>query len=150
MLLPSRLPFPTPVVHYFCESWLTCHSTPSTRYTYRERIDALLATEQLLSVIPLPIRELIDVAISPARGWKGQVPTWFGIPCRVGRVKLWLPIEEGPGSHREFSLLVLLPEQELEDASPLIHLGTQFLLEYHADVHLDCSSSAGQGRLVIP
>jgi len=137
-------------VHYFCQSWLTCHGEPFTRYTYRGRADSFLATEQLLSVIPLPIREFLDVVITPERGWKGQVPTWYGISCRIGRVGLWLPIEEGPGSHREFSLLALLPEEELEDASPLIHLGTQFLLEYQAHVHLDCSSIAGSGRLVLP
>jgi hypothetical protein len=150
MLLPSTLPFPAPVVHYFCESWLTCHGEPSTRHTYRERADSFLATEQLLSVIPLPIRELIDIQVTPERGWKGQIPTWYGIPCRIGRVRLWLPTQAGPSSHRDFSLLALLPERELEDASPLIHVGTQFLLEHRAQVHLDCSSSDGRGRLIFP
>src|SRR5258708_3341222 len=110
ILLPSRLPLPAPAPHYFCQSRLTCHGEPFTRYTYRGRADSFLATEQLLSVIPLPIREFLDVVITPERGWRGQVPSWYGISCRIGRVGLWLPVEEGPGSHREFSLLALLPE----------------------------------------
>jgi hypothetical protein len=93
---------------------------------------------------------LLDVAIAPVRGWKGRIPTWHGIPCRIGRVKLWLAIEEGSGSYRKFSVLALLPQDEPPDSSTLIHLGTQFLLEYQAQVHLDCSSIQGRGRLVIP
>jgi hypothetical protein len=65
-------------------------------------------------------------------------------------VTLWLPIEENPGEFREFSLLVLLPKEDLEDAPPYIFLGAQFLLEYQAQVHLDCSAASNPGQLVIP
>ncbi len=149
-LIPSRFPLPSPAVHYFCESWLTCQSEPSTRYTYRGRADSLLATEQLLSVIPLSVRQFLDVDILPERGWRGQVPAWFGIPCRIGRARLWLRTQAGSASHRDFSLLALLPEADLEDAPPLIYLGTQFLLEHQAKVILDCSSQDSRGQLLVP
>jgi hypothetical protein len=100
--------------------------------------------------MPRTIRELLDIVITPVPGWRGQVPTWYGIPCRIGRVTLWLPIEENPGAYHQFSLLVLLPRDELEDAPPFVHLGTQFLLEYQAQVVLDSSSLSNTGRLVIP
>jgi hypothetical protein len=146
----SLLPFPTPAAHFYCETWLTCHSTAGTRYTFRVRADSLLATEHPLSVIPLPIQHQLDVAVKPARGWKGHVPSWFGISCRIGRVSWWLPTQEGPGSYREFSLLAMRPQTELEDAAPFLYLGTQFLLEYQAQIHIDGSSLAAGGRLVIP
>jgi hypothetical protein len=50
----------------------------------------------------------------------------------------------------EFSLLALFPRRDLEDAPPFVQLGTQFLLEHEAFVHLDCSSVTGGGRLVLP
>jgi hypothetical protein len=42
---------------------------------------------------------------------------------------------------RNFSLLVLLPREELEGAPPFILLGTQFFLEYKARVLLDFFST---------
>jgi hypothetical protein len=92
---------------------------------------------------------MLDLVILPVRGWRGRVPTWLGIPCRIGRVTVWLLVQEDLGRHREFSLLVLLPQGEPEDAPPFIHLGMQFLLEYRARVLLDCSSTVA-GQLIIP
>jgi hypothetical protein len=110
----------------------------------------VLATGQPLSVISPTTRQALDIVALPVPGWRGRVPTWFGIACRVGRVRLWLPVHEEPGRYREFSLLVLLPRQDLEGAPPYIHLGTQFLLEYRARVVLDCSSAVIPGHLIIP
>jgi hypothetical protein len=50
---------------------------------------------------------------------------------------------------RSFSLLVLLPDQDLDDAPPLVHLGDQFLVEYQVQVALDGASPV-RGQLVIP
>jgi hypothetical protein len=74
------------------------------------------------------------------------VPTWFGIPCRIGRARIWLTFVEGPGVYHEFGLLALFPRHDLQDAPPFVQLGTQFLLEYAGAVHLDCSSLSGDGR----
>ena len=148
LLNPLPVQFPSPTVRYLCRSWWTCHST--ARHTWRTRCDALLATGHTLSVVPPTIRQNLDLVVMPVPGWRGQIPTWFGIPCRIGRATIWLPVQAGPIPYREFSLLVLLPTQDLEDAPPFIHVGTQFLLEYKAKVQLDCSSIEGLGRLVIP
>jgi hypothetical protein len=110
----------------------------------------MLATGQLLTVMPPRVTERFDLEIWPERGWRGQVPAWFGVPCRIGRVTIWLPILEGPAPLRALSLLALLPREEVEDAPPFVQLGTQFLLEHQAQLHLDGSSAAGAGRLVIP
>jgi hypothetical protein len=150
ILKPSRLAFPTPTAHYICESWWTCYSTPSAAYHYRERIDSLLATEHALSVLPARVQQSLDLVITPVPGWRGQVPTWFGISCRIGRVSLWLPIREHAGHYREFSLLTLLPRADLKDAPPFILLGVQFLVEYRAGVLLDCATASNIGKLNIP
>ena len=147
-LVPYALPLPSPAVRYLFHSWWTCYS--DGRHTWRNRCDALLATGQALSVIPPSIREQLDLVIRPAPGWKGQVPAWYGVACRIGRVSLWLPIEENPGELREYSLLTLLPRQDLEDAPPYVQVGTQFLLEYKARVELDSSTVNAGGRLMLP
>jgi hypothetical protein len=96
------------------------------------------------------MQESLELVIQTAPGWKGQAMTWFGVSCRVGRVALWLPIEENPGEYREFALLALLPKHDVEDAPPYIHLGMQFLLEQKGQVFLDCSTPAAEGRLALP
>jgi hypothetical protein len=104
-------------------------------------------------VIPRTIRDLLDLEIGPAAGWRGNVPTWFGIPCSIGRVTMWLPVQEQPGQYRDFSLLVLLAREELTDAPPFIHLGAQFLLEYGVEVLLNyrpVPPATSSGQLVIP
>jgi hypothetical protein len=143
---PSR--YPSSAVRYLCQTWWTCSSTP--RHTWRRRCDTLLATDQLLSVIPRAIQHDLELVVAPVRGWKGQVPAWFGVPCRIGRVTVWLPVEDDSSPHRDLSLLALLPTQDLEDAPPFIHLGTQFLLEHQVQVVIDCSSPGATGRLIIP
>lgn len=148
ILTSSPIPLPSPGIHFFSESWLSCYSTP--KHTWRNRCDCLLATEQPLSVIPPSAFQMLDIVIAPVPGWKGNVPTWFGIPCRIGRVTLWLPNQEEPGRLRDFQLLVLAPKFNLEDAAPFIHLGTQFLLEYRVQVILEGESPTSGGKLIIP
>jgi hypothetical protein len=63
---------------------------------------------------------------------------------------MWLAVQGTLGQYREFSVLALLPRRDLEDALPFISLGTQFLLEYQGQVHLNCSSPREEGRLIIP
>jgi hypothetical protein len=92
----------------------------------------------------------LDPVINPVSGWRGRVPTWFGIPCRIGRVTLWLPVEGRGAVFRNFSLLVLLPREELEGAPPFILLGTQFFLEYKSKVLLDFFSIENPGGLIVP
>jgi hypothetical protein len=77
-----------------------------------------------------------------------MVPDWFGIPSRIGRVTVWLPVQEVVGSYRSFSILVLLPKDDLQDAPPFIHVGAQFLLEHQARVMLDGGS--GDSHLLFP
>jgi hypothetical protein len=109
----------------------------------------LLATGHPLSVVPPSIQNLLDLVVNPVPGWRGITPTWFGVACRIGRATLWLPIQENPGAFRSFSLLALLPQQELPDAPPYVYLGAQFLLEHQVQVALDGASPVS-GRLVIP
>jgi hypothetical protein len=147
-LHPYPIRYPSPTLRFLCHSWWTCRSTP--RHTWRRRCDCLLALGQPLSVIPWAIQQSLDLVIKPAPGWKGQVPTLFGVSCRIGRAALWLPVEENPGEYREFALLALFPKQDVEDAPPYVHLGMQFLLKQKGQVFLDCSTPATEGRLVLP
>jgi hypothetical protein len=109
----------------------------------------LLATEEPLSVILPQIRDALDMEVTPEPGWRGPVPDWHGIPCTVGRVRLWLPVQ-GNLPHRLFSVLVLLPRQDPPEVLPYVYLGVQFLLEYEVTVTLDCSQPPGAGRFRIP
>src|SRR3712207_260841 len=134
-LIPYPVHYPSPALRYLCEAWWTCYS--GSKHFWRQRSDCLIATGQALSVIPRRARELLDPQIRPAPGWKGHVPSWYDVPCGIGRVTLWLPIEQNLGQFRDFSLLALLPRDEVPDAPPFIHLGMQFLLEYRGQLHLD-------------
>jgi hypothetical protein len=96
-------------------------------------------------------RHQLDAVVMPEPGWTGPVPDWQGIPCKIGRVEMWLFVEGNLAPH-SFSLLVLLPKREAPDAPPFVHLGVQFLLEYRARVRLDASSGSAtvsHGQLLI-
>lgn len=139
--------YPEATARFLGEAWWTCYS--SSPHTWRQRSDVMVATGQPFSVISPTIRNLLDLEITPAPGWKGFPLTWFGVPCRIGRVTLWLPIQEAAGQLQPFSLLALLPQQDVLDAPPYIQLGAQFILEYRVQVILD-TTAAGSSRLVIP
>jgi hypothetical protein len=109
----------------------------------------VLATGLPFSVMPLRIRQGLDVVIAPVTGWKGMVPTWFGIPCSIGRIQMSLLVEETPGLMREFSLLTLFPRAELTGAPPYIFLGIQFFHEYRGQIAID-GAPGGTGKLIIP
>jgi hypothetical protein len=102
-----------------------------------------------LSVLAPQIRDGLDIEVTPEPGWNQPVPPWHGVPCAVGRVRLWLPVH-GNLPHRPFALLVLLPQYDPPDALPYIFLGVQFLLEYRATLVVDCSQRHGDGKLRIP
>jgi len=147
LLNPYPIPYPAPTARFFSESWWTCYSSPP--YTWRQRSDVILATGEPFSVILPSIRDRLDLEIKPAPGWQGFAPTWLGVSCHVGQVTLWLPIQETPGQFHSFSLLALLPQQDVPDAPPFIQLGVQFLLEHHVQVVLN-ETATGANRLVIP
>ncbi len=143
---PVRLPSPS--VRFLCEAWWTCYS--AGQHTWRTRSDLFLATGEPLSVIPRPFQQSLAFVIRPDTAWRGQAQTWRGVPCRIGRVSLWVPSEETAGLLRELSLLALLPRHEVEEVPPYVLLGTQFLIEHRAQVVLDGSVPGAVGKLVIP
>ena len=150
LLYPYPLRLPLPACRYLGEAWWTCRSTP--RHTWRDQSDWLLATDQPLSVVGPQLRHDLDLEVRPEPRWTGAIPDWQGIPCRLGRVEMGLPVQ-GSQLLRPFSLLVLLPRRTALHALPYIYLGLQFLLECRAKLALDCSSGAPPtlpGRLVIP
>jgi hypothetical protein len=95
------------------------------------------------------IRDPIDPVIVPEPHWQGPVPDWQGIPCRMGRLEMWLPGSE-PFVLRPFSLLALFPERDPSEWLPYVLLGVQFLTEYQARVTLECSPTGSRGQLLIP
>jgi hypothetical protein len=104
----------------------------------------VLATAEPLSVILPSIRDPLDLVCASEPGWSAPVPDWRGIPCRIGRVEMWLPIED-TFLLRPFSLLALLPERDPPEWLPYVLLGAQFLQEYQAVVHLEGSQAPALG-----
>jgi hypothetical protein len=135
---------PWPSLRYRCLSSWSCGSPQTTR---EKHFVSVLATGTPISVVPWFIQNALTLQVTPVTVPSGPVPRWYGIPCDIGRVTLWLPVDETPGQNRDFSLLVLLPRADLTGALPYVYLGAQFLLEYRVQVALDGATS---GRLVIP
>jgi hypothetical protein len=148
-LRPYPLPPPFPTSRYLCGSWWTCWTAPARQHTWRLCTDSVLATEEPLSVILPSISDPLDLVWRPEPGWAGPVPDWRGIPCQVGRVEMWLPLE-GTFLLRPFSLLALLPNHDPPEWLPYVLLGVQFLQENRAVVRLDCGQTPAAGSLTIP
>jgi hypothetical protein len=142
------VPAPIATVRFLSQAWWTCHSSPG--HTWRVRSDVVLASGEAYCVVPFSTRQHLDPVIKPVAGTKGIAPRWRGAACSFGRLTIWLPIEEDTSTHRNFSILALLPKHDVADVPPYIFLGTQFLFEYRAELLLGCSTETPTGRLVIP
>src|SRR5262245_44899629 len=135
LLTRCSLPYPSAAAHFVAEAWWTCHST--RRHTWRARNDCLLATGEALTVVPPTIRANLALVVTPVRGLLAAVPSWFGVPCRIGQSTVWLAVQETACHCGPFPILVLLPQRDLPGAPPFVFLGAQFLLEHQAQVFLD-------------
>lgn len=142
--------FPLASTRFYCKAWWTCRSTG--RQTWRDRSDCLVAPDEPFSVVTPKIRHDLDLVVHPEPRWTDAVPDWQDIPCQIGRVELWLPIQ-GPPPVRPFSLLVLLPRRNVLPALPYVYLGAQFILEHRGRLLLDCSAGTAEGsrgQMVFP
>lgn len=128
------LPWPFPTARFLCGSWWTAWTNAQRQHTWRACTDSLVATDEPLSVMTPSLRGPIDPVITPEPGWQAPVPDWRGIPCRIGRVVLWLP-DDDPFVLRAFPLLVLLPVRDPPEWLPYVLLGVQFLMENRAVVN---------------
>jgi hypothetical protein len=146
-LIAYPVHYPSPSVRFLAEAWWTCRSSGS--HTWRNRSDCILATDLPLSVVCPGICDNLELELSPVPGWKGRIPSYQGITCRIGLATLWLAQQDNPGQYRSFSLLTLIPQTEPIDAPPFIHLGAQFLLQYQVQVSLDANPT-GKSQMVIP
>lgn len=109
-LFPYPVSSPHPSTRFLCEAWWSCYSDPP--HTWRLRSDVLVATGEPFSVVPPSIREPLNLEIKPPGFVPADEPSWRGIPCRFGRVSIWLPSADAPGKLEQFSLLTLLPEKD--------------------------------------
>jgi hypothetical protein len=105
--------------------------------------DAWIDTGAPLSVIPFHVHHQ-RLLWQPVTGIK---TTWAGQRCDLGRVDVWLPIEQPPFLRGPFSLLAKFPRQDPPgDAVPIL-FGLEFFLTHHAEFHLLVPPQSGAIRL---
>jgi hypothetical protein len=129
-------------VSFFFRGQLNCHNGE----TIRDQ-NCLLATEQRISILPKSIRDTLSVQVQLLPGWKGQhIPSWCGVPCKVGRITLHL------GGFTYFPL-VRLPIRHKLWMPPFLLLGTEFLQHQQAEIHIRCKAltkNKSCGELILP
>ena len=145
-LAVRRQAFPFPVLRYLCKAWWICWKRRGAG-TRERRCDVRLGTGHDFSVIPRNVQRSLRAVVTPEPGWRGDVPTWFGIDCDIGRVEMRLPVQASLGvPYWRFPLLVLLPVRPSRYDPSYIWLGSQFLEEYRVEVRLGPTA----GKLLIP
>lgn len=133
---------PCPTALYSCTARLLAHGPSGFTSLLFE---ALLSPGDPVSVV-LPFFSQGETRIV-CEETPYQELSWFGVPARLIRVRLGLPVV-GRSEPRPFTLLALLPLREVEDVPPLLRLGAEFLYSQRAEVHL--SADPCEGRLIIP
>jgi hypothetical protein len=94
--------------------------------------EAWLDTGAPLTVIPFHVQQqgLRWQAIPGIRA------TWAGQPCQLGRIDVWLPIDQPPYLHGPLSVLAKFPQSDPPgDLVPSL-LGLEFFLTHQAECHL--------------
>src|SRR5262249_2702674 len=134
VVLPThRQVTPFPFIRYHSEAWWVCWKRKGSG-TRERRCDVRLTTGHDFSVIPYRVQKTLRAVVTPEPGWRGDVPTWFGIDCSVGRVEMRLPVQPSLGiPFWRFSVLAL-PDRASRRDPPYILLGAQFLEEYQVQV----------------
>jgi hypothetical protein len=77
----------------------------------------------------------------------GIKTTWAGQPCDLGRVDIWLPIEQPPFFRGPFSLLAKFPRQDPPGDPVPILFGLEFFLTHQAEFQLLVPPRSGAIRL---
>jgi hypothetical protein len=135
----------TPTDCYYTPTLIFCFNPVTGVYT-SARFGALLSTGDPYSVVfPLTQPQSLGIVCEDV---EHTVPlSWCGVPCRLVRIRIGLPVVDSP-SPRPFTLLALLPTEEVEDVPPILRLGAEFLTAHKASVRL--FSAPCTGDLIIP
>jgi hypothetical protein len=101
----------------------------------------MIAPELPFSVIPRSLREALQLQplAELPDAWRSRpVPTWHGIPCRLGSVFMRTVNQQVPAVPLVFRLLVLMPERDSPGPrSDHVVVGSEFLVHYGLRVILD-------------
>src|SRR5262249_31752382 len=96
-----------PVVRFgLWPRWGLSGSAPASPQRFARIGPAVLAPEAPYSVLPFSLRQAFGVAVdlSAPSEWQGRpVPTWRGVPCRIGVAGLRLANEEPPQGEVDFA-----------------------------------------------
>ena len=77
----------------------------------------------------------------------GIKTTWAGQPCALGRIHVWLPIDQSPYLRGPFSLLAKFPQSDpAGDLVPVL-LGLEFFLAHQAEFQMLLPPQHGLIRL---
>ena len=98
--------------------------------------DAKRGTERLRKIEVFAHRISRLRLLHPKHRLAGIKSTWTGQRCDLGRVDVWLPIEEPPFLRGPFSLLAKFPHQDPPGDPVPILLGLEFFLAHQAEFHL--------------
>jgi hypothetical protein len=98
-------------------------------------LECLLESGLGISILPRAVRRRLGVQVQTLPGWQGKsIPTWHGIPCRIGRITLSI-------SGFWFNPLVRVPVLKKRWMPPYLLIGTEFLISKKAIVRLNCTSA---------
>jgi hypothetical protein len=113
----------------------------------------LLDTGAPLSVVPFAIHQSRDLAWQPVPGpWPTGFTTWFGVPCTVGAIEVWLPIPQSPYLLGPFTFLAKFAQAKspsIPGNYPVV-MGLNFLVDQRAEVALRCHPIPPAGSVSLP
>jgi hypothetical protein len=97
-----------------------------------------------LSVIPFHVHQQ-GLRWQPIPGIRA---TWSGQPCDLGRIDVWLPVDQPPAVRGPFSLLAKVPRSDPPGDPVPVLLGLEFFLAYQAGFVL--FPPPQDGRILLP
>ena len=107
---------------------------------------AVLAPELTISILPRRLAQAVSSFVSNLNGWSGiPIPDWCGIPCEIAEFKLHTRALQLPQRNFQVPLVldvrVRIPSRHEPWMPDYLLLGSQFIKEKRAEIHLDCSTS---------
>ena len=141
-----------PIVHLWVEIAFKRHQgEPQPRR-------CLLDTGAPVSVIPHSIYDSSSFDWTELPGpWPAELTEWFAVPCKVGRIEVWLPVPQPPPQpplqHGPYFFIAKFPEstpKQLKEKPVPVLAGLNFFEEHLSDLEFQCHMTPHAGSFLMP
>ena len=118
--------------------------------------ECLLDSGAPVSVIPHSIYDSSNFEWTELPGAPLELTQWFGVPCKVGRIEVWLPVPQPPPQPPlqcgPYFFIAKFPEgtpKQFKDKAIPILVGLNFFADHQSELEFQCHLPPSAGSFFM-